>query len=76
MDAPYQDPFPGPNPYPKIDVKDAPDTMVAQRDVVLHCLQDFLRESRNSAYEWQVKSKKAWDMIHGRIDWYHKNRDQ
>jgi hypothetical protein len=76
MDAPYMDPYPTPSGQPLLDSKDAPDSMVAQRTNLLKALQDYLRESRNSAYEWQVKAKKAWDMIHGRIDWSHKAKDQ
>lgn len=76
MDAPYIDPYPTPSGQPLLEPGSAPDGMKQQRERALRCMQDFLRESRNSAYEWQVKSKKAWDMIHGRIDWSHKGKDQ
>lgn len=74
MDAPYLDPFPAPNgdPLPK----DSDKSPTSQRMLVVQALQDYLRESRNSAYEWQVKYKKAWDMIHGRVDWSHKKADE
>lgn len=76
MDAPYQDPFPGPSPLPKLEDSSEKGGMKEQRERVVRCLQDYLRESRNSAYEWQVKAKKAWDMIHGRIDWSHKAKGE
>lgn len=76
MDAPYVPPFQAPSGEPKWDEVDKPDSLVAQRQQLLRCGQAYLLEARNSAYEWQIKAKKAWDMIHGRIDWSHKAKDQ
>jgi hypothetical protein len=47
-----------------------------QRENLLNALKEYLSESRDNAREWQERSRRSWDMVHGRIDWSHKRPDQ
>lgn len=47
-----------------------------QRNQLLDALRAYLSEARDNAREWQEKARKSWDMVHGRIDWSHKAKDQ
>lgn len=40
---------------------------------LLAALKEYLEESREAAEEWQDKAERVWDMIHGRVDWTHKD---
>lgn len=45
----------------------------SQEQRLIAALKDYLEESREAAEEWQDKAEKVWDMIHGRVDWSHKD---
>lgn len=47
-----------------------------QSDKLVAALVEYLQESRDNAREWQERTRKAWDMIHGKIDWSHKKFGQ
>jgi len=66
------------SPADKVNAKATkePTDLEAQRLEILECLQEYLMESRANAKEWQDKAQRSWDMIHGRIDWSHKENYQ
>ena len=63
------------NPQAPADEKKK-ERLARQNQIILDCLKEYLAEARDTAKEWQDKADRAWDMIHGRIDWSHKTPQQ
>lgn len=43
------------------------------KNALLAVCKEYLESAREAAEEWQDKGTDVWDMIHGRVDWSHKD---